>query len=62
MSHTDIETFFSEYVFGFIASDIRREIDTAKSGRPGANLLCTLGLLCQRASTDLQDASMRYGP
>jgi hypothetical protein len=41
-----VDFFFSEYVFGFIFSDIQREIDLAREGRGGGNFLSALGLLC----------------
>jgi hypothetical protein len=44
--HREIDVFFTEYVFGFIATDIRREIDQARSGKTAGNFLCALGLLC----------------
>jgi hypothetical protein len=42
----DVQKFFDEYVFGFIFSDIQREINLARSGRDAGNLLAALGLLC----------------
>ena len=46
MSASDVDGFFQEYVFGFIFSDIRRELDLARSGTQGGNFLAALGLLC----------------
>ena len=42
---SDIDAFFDEYVVGFMAGDIRREIDLARSGAGGGNFLAALGLL-----------------
>jgi hypothetical protein len=46
MSQTEIDYFFNEYVFGFIAGDISREIELARTGKPAGNYLCALALLC----------------
>jgi hypothetical protein len=56
MSKQEVKRFFDDYVFGFIFSDINREIALAKSGteipgetrsyKGGGNFLCALGLLC----------------
>lgn len=57
MSASEVDDFFQEYVFGFIFTDVRREIELAKeqadpkerdSERPpgGGNFLAALGLLC----------------
>jgi hypothetical protein len=46
MSKQDVQKFFQEHVFGFIFSDIQREIDLACSGKPAGNFLSVLGLLC----------------
>ncbi len=46
MSKDDFKRFFDEYVFGFIFSDIQREIDLARSGKTAGNFLSALGLLC----------------
>ncbi|HEV7495721.1 MAG TPA: hypothetical protein VGO10_18240 [Baekduia sp.] len=46
MSHNDIDSFFREYVFGFMIADVRREIDRAAAGESAGNFLCALGLLC----------------
>nr|MDO8097736.1 hypothetical protein [Candidatus Njordarchaeota archaeon] len=45
MSKEDFKKFFDEYVFGFIFSDIKREIELARSGKPAGNFLSALGLL-----------------
>jgi hypothetical protein len=44
--HRQIDVFFTEYVFGFIATDIRREIRQARSDKTAGTFLCALGLLC----------------
>lgn len=46
MSANEVKQFFDTYIFGFIFSDIEREINLAKSQRCGGNFLCALGLLC----------------
>ena len=46
MSKTEVDGFFHEYVFGFMAEDIRREIAAARHDRDAGNFLCALGLLC----------------
>lgn len=46
MRHQDVERFFKQYIFGFIRSDIQREIDLARQGKGGGNFLSALGLLC----------------
>jgi hypothetical protein len=46
MSKDEIQAFFKEYVFGFIFHDITREVDHARAGAGGGNLLAALGLLC----------------
>jgi hypothetical protein len=46
VSRAEIQRFFDQYVFGFIGGDIRREVESAKSGQPAGNFLCALGLLC----------------
>jgi len=46
MSKEDFKNFFEKYVFGFIFSDIKREIELARSGKPAGNFLSALGLLC----------------
>lgn len=45
MSHAEIDSFFSEYVYGFIAGDIQREIDRARGGDSAGNVRCALALL-----------------
>ena len=42
----EIDAFFNDYVYGFIAGDVQREIDRARSGLPAGNFLCALALLC----------------
>ncbi len=42
----EIERYFKEYVFGFMSSDIKREIMLCRSGQGAGNYLCALGLLC----------------
>jgi hypothetical protein len=56
MGKQEVRSYFDDYVFGFIFSDIKREIALAKSGieipgetrsyKGGGNFLCALGLLC----------------
>jgi hypothetical protein len=46
MSTSDIGDFFSEYVTGFMFSDVQREIDRARDELPAGNFLCALALLC----------------
>ena len=46
VSHAEIDAFFNEYVYGFIAGDVQREIDSARDGEPARNFLCALALLC----------------
>lgn len=46
MSKQEVENFFNEYIFGFIFSDIQREINLARSGKDAGNFLSALGLLC----------------
>jgi hypothetical protein len=45
----DVQDFFNEYVFGFMFSDIEREIRLARSRAGGGNVLAALGLLCYTA-------------
>jgi len=48
MTSSEVKTFFEEYVMppkGFIYCDIKREIDLARSGSQGGDLLAVLGLL-----------------
>jgi hypothetical protein len=46
VSQAEIDIFFNDYVYGFIAGDVQREIDRARSGIPAGNFLCALALLC----------------
>jgi hypothetical protein len=46
VSHAEIDAFFNEYVYGFIAGDVQREIDRARDDEPAGNFLCALALLC----------------
>jgi hypothetical protein len=46
LSQAEVDEFFDQYVFTFIAGDVQREIDLARSGGPAANFVCALGLLC----------------
>jgi len=46
MSKQDVKNFFEKYVFGWMYSDIQREIDLARLGEGAGNFLCALGLLC----------------
>jgi hypothetical protein len=46
MSKQDVKNFFEKYVFGWMYSDIQREIDLARSDGGAGNFLCALGLLC----------------
>ena len=46
MNKSEIERYFQEYIFGFIKTDIQREIDLAAKGDDGGNFLAVLGLLC----------------
>lgn len=46
MSRQQVEKFFKEYVFGFIFTDIQREIELGRQTIGGGNLLAALGLLC----------------
>ncbi len=39
VSHHDVDHFFNEYVYGFMAADVSREVDAARLGNPSANLL-----------------------
>jgi len=49
MALAEVEAFFEKYVFGFIFTDIKREIALASTPRGGGNLLAALGLLCYTA-------------
>lgn len=42
----EVDRFFDEYVFGFMATDVHREIESARMGEPAGNYLCALALLC----------------
>jgi hypothetical protein len=46
VSQADVDHFFREYVYGFMCSDVRREVDLARSGQDAGNFLSALGLLC----------------
>jgi hypothetical protein len=46
VSQSEVESFFSEFVFGFIANDIEGQLEAAREGRPAGNFLCALALLC----------------
>ena len=46
MSKQAIDAFFAEYVFGFMATDVGREIERARAGQDAGNFLCALALLC----------------
>lgn len=46
VSHAEVDRFFSEYVFGFMCTDVRREVELAQGGQDGGNFLAALGLLC----------------
>jgi len=41
----DIDAFFKTYIYGWMCTDIEREIHWAKEGKPAGNALCALGLL-----------------
>ncbi len=57
MTRQDVEAFFQEYVFGFMFSDVEREIRLYRDeGRPAGNFLAALGLLCY---TDTLGAILR---
>src|SRR5437867_4462941 len=45
MSKIDVTDFFREYVYGFMRSDIQKQLDLAQSGKGGANVLAALGLI-----------------
>lgn len=45
MSRSGVRHYFREYVFGFMATDIRREIGLAWQGVGGGNYLVALGLV-----------------
>lgn len=37
--------FFRDYVYGFMRSDIQKQLDLAQSGKGGANVLAALGVI-----------------
>jgi hypothetical protein len=41
----DVAHYFDEYVFGFMRTDIEREVNLARGDRGGGNVLAALGLL-----------------
>lgn len=41
-----IKNFFNEYIFGYIKSDIERELNLVKAGENAGNYLMALGLMC----------------
>ena len=45
MTKSEVRAFFREYVYGFMRSDIQKQLDLAKSGKGGANVLAALGLI-----------------
>jgi hypothetical protein len=45
VTHAAIGEFFREYVYGFMRADIQKQLDLAKAGAGGANVLAALGLL-----------------
>jgi hypothetical protein len=45
VSRADVADYFAEYVFGFMRADIEREVNLARSGQSGGNVLAALGLL-----------------
>lgn len=46
MSWQEVDGFFTEYVFGFMETDVRREIGRARAGEDAGNFLAALALLC----------------
>jgi hypothetical protein len=46
MSGTEVDAFFDQFVFSFIAGDIDRELVVARGGGDAGNFLSALGLLC----------------
>jgi hypothetical protein len=46
MNVESLAAHFDAYILQFIEADIQREIDLARSGKGGGNLLAALGLLC----------------
>jgi hypothetical protein len=45
VSRNDVTAYFREYVYGFMRSDIQRELDLAASDHGGGNVLVALGLV-----------------
>jgi hypothetical protein len=45
MSRAEVREFFREYVYGFMRSDVQKQLDLANSGNGGATVLAALGLL-----------------
>jgi hypothetical protein len=45
VSKAEVREFFREYVYGFMQSDIQKQLDLARKGVGGANVLAALGLL-----------------
>jgi hypothetical protein len=45
MSKIDVTDFFRKYVYGFMRSDIQKQLDLAQNGKGGANVLAALGLI-----------------
>lgn len=45
VSRADVESYFKEFVFGFMQEDIAREVRLAESRQGAGNFLCALGLL-----------------
>lgn len=44
MSRAEVSAYFGEFVYGFMQSDIQREVDMARRGQPAGNVLAALGL------------------
>ena len=60
MKNQEIKRYFDEYVFGFIKTDIQREIDLAHSNDSGGNFLAALGLLCYTVSTVFESTDFAF--
>lgn len=45
MSRAEVADYFREYLYGFMRSDIQRELDLAASDHGGGNVLAALGLV-----------------
>lgn len=45
MNLMNIDDFFCTYIYGWMCTDIEREIDLARKGATAGNALCALGLL-----------------